>query len=83
MIIKSFVEARRVIQDTISYKGLSFAEIASGAGVSSSTVRNLFNEKTNSPHFRTVIGILVSLGYEVRVSSRKKSLQRQLVGGKK
>jgi hypothetical protein len=39
--------------------------LAYAAGVSSGTVRRLKNKQTHQPQFRTVLGILRALGYDL------------------
>lgn len=55
----------------------SLAELAREAGCAAGTVSRILYGKTKSPHLRTVVGILLALGFRVEI---KKPLARRKRG---
>jgi len=52
---------------------LKYSNVASGGGISPSTVSNMSSGKTRYPRFGTITGILGALGYEtvIRAGGKK------------
>ena len=80
MIVNQFKQLQNVIALTIDLYGYTFREVSeraetAGYRVGPSTVSRLYHGKTNSPHFRTVMGVLTGVGYKVHITSRTKVAQ--------
>lgn len=62
------------LKDLIRARG-SITSIAEKAHISRSTVYKLFSEKSN-PELRTILSLLHTIGYDLRVTKRHETLSR-------
>ncbi len=54
---------------------MTWVELASRAGVSTSCVRNLCYGETKSPHFRTIYRICRAIGLDIKFEKKKIKLR--------
>ena len=75
-------ELQRIAADlagTASENGLLISKIAAAAGLSPSTVRNLFDGTTVFPHWRTMWCISASQGLSITPVERTKPLKKSAI----
>lgn len=65
------------LKDVIRVHG-TITSVAQKANLSRSTVYNLFSERSN-PELKTVLSLLHTMGYELRVTKRRRRKSQKLV----